>query len=79
MEVLGIDIGGSGIKGAIIDTKSGDLISDKIKFTTPKLSTPKEILNGIELNILKKLNWNGRIGCGFPWSFISNINFFLMI
>ncbi len=66
MEVLGIDIGGSGIKGAIIDTKSGDLISDKIRFTTPKLSTPKEILNGIELNIIKKLNWNGRIGCGFP-------------
>ena len=62
MEVLGIDIGGSGIKGAIVDTKSGDLLSDKIRFPTPRLSTPKEVLKEIELNIIKKLNWNGRIG-----------------
>ena len=54
MEVLGIDIGGSGIKGAIVDTKSGDLLSDKIRFPTPKLSSPKEVLKEIELNIIKK-------------------------
>ena len=44
MEVLGIDIGGSGIKGAIVDTKSGKLLSDKIRFSTPDTSTPKWIV-----------------------------------
>ena len=66
MEVLGIDIGGSGIKGAIVDTKSGKLLSDKIRFSTPDTSTPKLILKGINDNIIKKLKWNGKIGCGFP-------------
>ena len=55
MEVLGIDIGGSGIKGAIVDTKSGKLLSDKIRFSTPDISTPKLILKGINDNIIKKL------------------------
>ena len=66
MEVLGIDIGGSGIKGSIVDTKSGKLLSNKIRFSTPDTSTPKLILNGINENIIKKLKWNGKIGCGFP-------------
>ena len=66
MEVLGIDIGGSGIKGSIVDTKSGKLLSDKIRFSTPDTSTPKLILKGINDNIIKKLKWNGKIGCGFP-------------
>ena len=34
MEVLGIDIGGSGVKAAVVDTKKGELISQKIRFPT---------------------------------------------
>ena len=35
MKILGIDIGGSGIKGGIVNTKSGKLVSQKIRFETP--------------------------------------------
>jgi polyphosphate glucokinase len=66
MNVLGIDIGGSGVKGAIVDTKSGLLISEKIRFPTPDNPTPKKVLDGIKLNIIDEFKWEGNIGCGFP-------------
>ena len=40
MKILGIDIGGSGIKGGIVNTKSGKLVSQKIRFETPSPSSP---------------------------------------
>ena len=43
MTVLGIDIGGSGIKAAIVDTKTGELISDRHRIQTPKPATPEAI------------------------------------
>jgi polyphosphate glucokinase len=38
--VIGIDIGGSGIKGAVVDTQTGDFISERVRIPTPKKSTP---------------------------------------
>ena len=55
MNVLGIDIGGSGVKGAIVDTKTGVLISEKIRFPTPDKPTPKKVLDEIKKNIIQKL------------------------
>ena len=66
MNVLGIDIGGSGVKGAIVDIKSGELLSEKIRFPTPNKPTPKKIFGGIKSNILDELKWDGNVGCGFP-------------
>ena len=66
MEVLGIDIGGSGVKGAIVETKSGKLLSEKIRFSTPIPSTPKKVFSGIKSNLIDKFKWKGRVGCGFP-------------
>ena len=66
MNVLGIDIGGSGVKGAIVNTDSGELLSEKIRFPTPKKSTPKKILKYIKSDIIDKLKWEGKVGCGFP-------------
>ena len=40
MEILGIDIGGSGIKGAVVDTNKGELVSERIRIPTPKPATP---------------------------------------
>ena len=73
MNVLGIDIGGSGVKGAIVDTDSGELLSEKIRFPTPKKSTPKKILKCIKSDIIDKLNWEGKVGCGFPGVVKKNI------
>lgn len=66
MEVLGIDIGGSGVKAAVVDTKKGKLVSEKIRFSTPDPSSPKKIFEGIELNFINKFKWSGKVGCGFP-------------
>ena len=41
MEILGIDIGGTGIKGAIVDTKTGELLSERFRIATPKPATPR--------------------------------------
>lgn len=43
MNILGIDIGGSGIKGAIVNTKNGELISERYRIPTPKPSTPEAV------------------------------------
>jgi len=41
--VLGIDIGGSGIKGALVDLKKGEMATDRIRIPTPAESTPKNV------------------------------------
>ena len=66
MKILGIDIGGSGIKGGIVNTKSGKLVSQKIRFETPSPSSPKKVIKKIKKNIIKELDWNKYVGCGFP-------------
>ena len=72
MKILGIDIGGSGIKGGIVDTKYGKLISQKIRFETPSPSSPKKVIKKIKKNIIKELGWNKHVGCGFPGVVIKN-------
>ena len=65
MATLGIDIGGSGIKGAIVDTKKGVLISDRIRIPTPEKSKPTNVAKIIR-KIAKKLDYSGVIGAGYP-------------
>jgi len=65
MEVLGIDIGGSGIKGAIVNTKTGELTGERHRIPTPKPATPKNIADTIK-EIVDHFNWKGKIGCCFP-------------
>jgi polyphosphate glucokinase len=65
MEILGIDVGGSGIKGAIVDTKKGELITERYRIQTPKPATPPAMIKTIE-DIINNFDWNGPVGCGFP-------------
>jgi len=65
MEILGIDIGGSGIKGAVINSESGEFIEDRYRIPTPQPATPKAIAKKVA-KIAQHFNWNGNIGCGFP-------------
>jgi len=65
-EILGIDIGGSGIKGAIVNVKNGKLLSEKLKLDTPQPATPQAVAETVK-KLIEKLNYNGSlIGCGFP-------------
>lgn len=70
MEYLGIDIGGSGIKGAIVDVTSGQLMTERLRFETPNPATPQAVAEKVA-ELVKQLNWQGPIGCGFP-AVISN-------
>lgn len=64
--ILGIDIGGTGTKGAVVDVTKGTLVTDRIKYETPHPGTPQNILNTLK-KIIKDLNWEGKpIGIGVP-------------
>ncbi|MGK7391222.1 MAG: polyphosphate--glucose phosphotransferase [Candidatus Cyclobacteriaceae bacterium M2_1C_046] len=65
MEVLGIDIGGSGIKAAVVDTVNGKLISERFRLDTPQPATPQAIAEVIK-QIREHFNWQDDIGCAFP-------------
>lgn len=65
MHVLGLDIGGTGIKGAPVDTESGKLTADVVRHKTPNPATPESILATADA-IVREFGWDGPIGCGFP-------------
>lgn len=66
MLAMGIDIGGSGIKGAIIDTVKGTLASERIRIPTPDHSKA-DVLVGILHDLLGQFEWTqGPVGIGFP-------------
>ena len=65
MHILGVDIGGSGIKGAPVDIEKGVLLAERVRFPTPKPAKPKSVAETVA-EIAKEFNWDGPIGCGFP-------------
>ena len=65
MERLGIDIGGSGIKGAPVDVKRGKLTAGRYRLRTPQPSTPKAVGKTVA-KVVKHFGWKGPIGCTFP-------------
>jgi polyphosphate glucokinase len=65
MEVLGIDIGGSGIKGAPVDVGKGVLTQERYRIPTPEPSTP-EAVGGVVAEIVKHFAWKRPVGCTFP-------------
>jgi polyphosphate glucokinase len=67
-KAIGIDIGGTGIKGAIVDVSSGKLLTDRIKIPTPPGGEPEQILATV-LEIVKRLDVGNKkdpIGVCFP-------------
>ena len=65
MEILGIDIGGSGIKGAPVDIETGTLARERHRIPTPQPSKPGAVGDTVA-EIAAHFNWNGPIGCTFP-------------
>ena len=65
MEVLGIDIGGSGIKGAIVDTCKGAFVGERIRIATPQPAKPDPVADVVGV-IVRHFSWEGPIGCTFP-------------
>jgi polyphosphate glucokinase len=65
MHILGVDIGGSGIKGAIVDTVTGKLVTERHRIQTPQPATP-EAVAAVLAQLVLHFDWTGLVGCGFP-------------
>jgi polyphosphate glucokinase len=65
VDVLGIDIGGSGIKGAPVNILTGELSADRYRIPTPEMSTPENVADVVG-EIARYFQWRGPIGCTFP-------------
>jgi len=65
MEILGIDIGGSGIKGAPVDVDKGEMVAERHRIDTPQPSTPDAVGN-VVAELARYFDWTGLIGCTFP-------------
>lgn len=65
MQVLGVDVGGSGVKGAPVDTETGQLLKERVRIKTPKGAEPEPVAK-VVAEIAQSFEWKGPIGIGFP-------------
>ena len=65
MQILGIDVGGTGIKFGVVDTATGTLIGERERILTPKPATPKAVGEALRA-IVEQKGWRGPVGIGFP-------------
>lgn len=63
--VFGVDVGGSGIKGAPVDVVGGELRTDRTRIKTPKPATPDAVFETI-LSVIGDASWNGPLGVAIP-------------
>ncbi|MFT6761934.1 MAG: polyphosphate glucokinase [Candidatus Aldehydirespiratoraceae bacterium] len=62
---FGIDIGGSGMKAAIVDLATGELVSDRYRIDTPQPATPAAMAE-VVAELVEHHEWTGTVGCAFP-------------
>ena len=65
MNVFGLDVGGSGIKGAPVDTATGEFLQERVRIKTPQPATPEAIVH-TAAEVVSEAGWQGPVGCGFP-------------
>ncbi len=63
--ILGVDIGGTSIKAAVVDTRKGALTTAIVHARTPQPATPKGVVATIG-ELARRLRWHGPVGVGFP-------------
>ena len=64
---IGLDFGGSGIKGAVVDVRTGQLVGDRLRVPTPQPSAPREVVVVMD-GLVRRLAapWNPSEGDAFP-------------
>lgn len=65
MPIMGIDIGGSGIKGAPVDVETGQLVQPRHRIATPQPSTPESVAE-VVAQLVHHFGYEGPVGCTFP-------------
>ncbi|BBX66416.1 polyphosphate glucokinase [Mycobacterium saskatchewanense] len=64
-QAFGIDVGGSGIKGGIVDLNTGLLVGDRFKLLTPQPATPAAVAKTIAA-VVNEFGWTGPLGVTYP-------------
>ncbi|RBY83551.1 ROK family protein [Geodermatophilus sp. TF02-6] len=62
---FGVDIGGSGIKGCLVDLDKGELHGERLRIETPQPAVPEPVYE-VVAQIVRHFEWEGRIGVTFP-------------
>lgn len=62
---FGVDVGGSGIKGGIVDLDTGELVGDRVRIDTPQPATPNAVADTVA-ELLGRLDWDGPVGITLP-------------
>lgn len=62
---FGIDVGGSGVKGGIVDLDTGALIGERFKLATPQPATPEAVAETVAA-VTKEFGWEGPLGVTYP-------------
>jgi polyphosphate glucokinase len=65
LKILGIDIGGSGIKGAPVNVDRGAELAERFRVPTPNPARPKAVA-AVVAEVARHFDWHGPIGCTFP-------------
>ncbi|MGY1722886.1 polyphosphate--glucose phosphotransferase [Blastococcus sp. SYSU DS0533] len=65
MQGFGVDIGGSGIKGCLVDLDAGRLIGERLRIETPQPSLPEPVFD-VVARIVASFGWSERVGVTFP-------------
>jgi polyphosphate glucokinase len=65
MEVFGLDIGGTGIKGAPVNAETGELAAERVRVPTPEAARPDDVVAAC-VEVVSRSGWDGSVGCGFP-------------
>ncbi len=71
-QVLGIDVGGTGIKAALVDTDTGELLTDRHRLSTPDHSTPANVAATVK-KIVAEFDYDGPVGCCFPAVIVNGV------
>jgi polyphosphate glucokinase len=71
-EVLGIDIGGTGIKAAPVEVSTGALLAERIKLDTPHPSTPTAVAAVVH-ELVDRFSWTGRAGITYPGVVVDSV------
>ena len=69
---FGIDVGGSGVKGAIVDLDTGQLISERFRLETPQPATPAAVTQAVA-EVVRHFGWTGPLGVTYPGVVVNGI------
>ncbi len=72
MNILGIDIGGSGIKASLVNAETGELVGDRVRLDSPDGFLPDDVIIAVT-DLVKQFQHNGPVGIGFPTVVIDGV------